>query len=103
MRFNIKAKREIQEIADSLPDDELERIGKEVDANMERHRINPLIAPACQFLTRFYDYPAIELFDEDDDQHIEAEAFLRDMMVKAARRERAIAIWTSKNSFDEVA
>ncbi|WP_210453090.1 hypothetical protein [Pantoea ananatis] len=103
MRFNIKAKREIQEIADNLPDYELERIGKEVDANMERHKINPLIAPACQFLTRFFDYPAIEMFDEDDEQHIEAEAFLRDMMVKVARRERAIAIWTSKHSFDEVA
>ncbi|MGG6193009.1 hypothetical protein ACQV2B_02780 [Pantoea allii] len=103
MRFNIKARREIQEIADNLPDEELERIGNEVDANMERHKINPLIAPACQFLTRFFDYPAIEMFDEDDDQHIEAEAFLRDMMVKVARRERAIAIWNSKNSFDEVA
>lgn len=103
MRFNIKAKREIQEIADSLPDDELERIGNEVDANMERHKINPLIAPACQFLTRFFDYPAIEMFDEDDDQHIEAEAFLRDMMVTAAKRERAIEIWKHKHSYDDAA
>lgn len=103
MRLNRTARHEVQDIADNLPESELEFIAAEVDAQMARHKTNPLMPALCVFLTKHYDYPAIEMFDEDDEQHEAAEAFLREAMVRVARREVAITIWKNKHSFDEVA
>ena len=103
MKLNSKDKAEIQTIADSLPDSELEIIGARADEMMKQHKSNPLIAPACAFLTRHFDYPVIGMFDLDDKQEEAAETFLRDMMVRALKRERGIEIWRAKHSFDEVA
>lgn len=103
MRMNRSARHEVQDIADNLPESELEFIAAEVDARMNQHKTNPLMPALCAFLTKHYDYPAIEMFDEDDEQHESAEAFLREAMVRVARREVAISIWKNKNSYDEVA
>lgn len=103
MRLNRTARHEVQDIADNLPESELEFISAEVDARMNQHKTNPLMPALCAFLTRHYDYPAIEVFDEDDEQHEAAEAFLREAMVRVARREVAITIWKNKHSFEEVA
>ncbi|MEN4974041.1 hypothetical protein ABEH62_09190 [Pantoea eucalypti] len=103
MRLSRTARNEVQDIADSLPDSELERIAAEVDGQMNRHKTNPLMPALCVFLTRHYDYPAIEMFDEDDEQHEAAEAFLREAMVRVARREVAIGIYSSKHSNREAA
>ncbi|OQP33892.1 hypothetical protein B2J69_09945 [Pantoea latae] len=87
----------------NLSETDLERIGDEVDAMMERHKINPLMTALCAFLPKHFDYPAIEMVDEDDEQYEAAENFLRDALVKVAKREMAIGIWKNKNSYDEVA
>lgn len=103
MRLSRTARNEVQDIADNLPDIELARIGAEVDAMMDRHKINPLMPALCAFLTKHFDYPAIEMFDEDDEQHEAAEEFLREAMVRVARREVAIGIYSSKNGNQEAA
>lgn len=103
MRLNRTAQNEVQEIAENLPDSELECIAAEVDARMNGHKTNPLMPALCAFLTRHYDYPAIEMFDEDDDQHEAAEAFLREAMVRVARREVAIEIYRNKHGNQEAA
>lgn len=105
MKFRLYEKdgKEIQAIVDALPDDELDIIGSRVDAMMELHKHNPLIAPMCAFMLRHFDNPTVSMFDMDDDAVEAAEEFLRDMMVVAAKRERAIEIWKHKHSFDEVA
>jgi hypothetical protein len=43
------------------------------------------------------------MFDMDDELEMAADAFMRDMMITAAKRERAIEIWKHKHSYDEVA
>lgn len=74
MRLNRTARNEVQEIAENLPEIELEFIAAEVDARMNQHKTNPLMPALCAFLTKHYDYTAIEMFDEDDEQHEAAEA-----------------------------
>lgn len=103
MRLNRIARHEVQEIADNLPESELELIAAEVDARMSQHKTNPLMPALCALLTKHYDYPAIEMFDEDDEQHEAAEAFLREAMVRVARREVAIGIFRNKHGNQEAA
>lgn len=103
MKLNRTARNEVQDIADNLPESELELIASEVDARMNQHKTNPLMPALCAFLTKHYDYPAIEMFDEDDEQHEAAEAFLREAMVRVARREVAIEIYRSKHGNQEAA
>lgn len=103
MRLNRTARHEVQDIADNLTEGELEFIAAEVDARMNQHRTNPLMPALCAFLTKHYDYPAIEMFDEDDEQHEAAEAFLREAMVRVARREIAIGIYRIKHGNQESA
>jgi hypothetical protein len=105
MKFRTYEKdgKEVQAIADSLPDDELDIIAARVDEMMEQHKSNPLLAPMCTFMLRHFDNPVIGMFDMDDEAVEAAEAFLRDMMVTAAKRERAIEIWKHNHSYDEVA
>lgn len=43
------------------------------------------------------------MFDEDDEQHEAAEEFLRDAMVRVARREVAIEIYRNKHGNQEAA
>jgi len=43
------------------------------------------------------------MFDEDDEQHEAAEAFLREAMVRVARREIAIGIYRNKHGNQEAA
>jgi len=52
---------------------------------------------------RIKSSPAIEMFDEDDEQHEAAEAFLREAMVRVARREIAIGIYRNKHGNQEAA
>lgn len=103
MKLSWRAKQEVEEIMKNLSETDLERLGDEVDAMMDQHKINPLMTALCAFLPKHFDYPAIEMVDEDDEQYEAAENFLREAMVKVARREMAIAIWKNKNSYDEVA
>jgi len=103
MRLNRTARNEVQEIAENLPEIELEFIAAEVDARMNQHKTNPLMPALCAFLTKHYDYTAIEMFDEDDEQHEAAEAFLREAMVRVARREMAIGIYRNKHGNQEAA
>jgi len=103
MRLNRIARHEVQEIADNLPESELELIAAEVDARMSQHKTNPLMPALRAFLTKHYDYPAIEMFDEDDEQHEAAEAFLREAMLRVARREIAIGIYRNKHGNQEAA
>lgn len=103
MKLNRIARQEVQDIADNLPESELELIVAEVDARMNQHKTNPLMPALCAFLTRHYGYPAIEMFDEDDEQHEAAEEFLRKAMVSAARREVAIEIYRNKHGNQEAA
>lgn len=103
MKLSWRTKQEVEEIMNNLSETDLERIGDEVDAMMEQHKINPLMTALCAFLPKHFDYPAIEMVDEDDEQYEAAESFLRDALVKLAKREMAIAIWKNKNSYDEVA
>jgi hypothetical protein len=101
--MNRTARHEVQNIADSLPESELEFIAAEVDARMNQQKTNTLMPALCAFLTKHYDYPAIEMFDEDDKQHEAAEAFLREAMVRVARREVAIGIYRNKHGNQEAA
>lgn len=103
MKLSWRAKQEVEEIMKNLSETDLERIGDEVDAMMDQHKINPLMTALCAFLLKHFDYPAVELVDEDDEQYEAAEHFLRDALVKVSMRDMAIAIWKNKNSFDEVA
>lgn len=103
MRLSRTARNEVQDIADNLPDSELEFIAAEVDARMNQHKTNPLMPALCAFLTKHYDYPAIEMFDEDDEQHELAEDFLREAMVRVARREVAIGTYRNKHGNQEAA
>lgn len=103
MKLSWRAKQEVEEIMKNLSETDLERIGDEVDAMMDRHKINPLMMALCELLPKHFDYPAIEMVDEDDEQYEAAENFLRDALVKVAKRDMAIAIWKNRNSFDEVA
>jgi len=103
VKLSWRAKHEVEEIMENLSETDLERIGDEVDAKMDQHKINPLMTALCAFLPKHFDYPAVELVDEDDEQYEAAEHFLRDALVKVAKREMAIGIWKNKNSFDEVA
>lgn len=103
MRMNRTARHEVQNIADNLPDSELEFIAAEVDARMNQHKTNPLMPALCAFLTRHYDYPAIEMLDEDDDMHEAAEELLRKVMVKVAQNEIAIGIYRNKHGNQEAA
>ena len=103
MKLSWRAKQEVEEIMKNLSETDLERIGGEVDAMMDRHKINPLMTALCALLPKHFDYPAVELVDEDDEQYEAAEHFLRDALVKVAKRDMAIAIWKNKNSYDEVA
>lgn len=54
-------------------------------------------------VTKHNDYPAIEMFDEDDEQHEAAEAFLREAMVRVARREMALGIYRIRHGNQEAA
>lgn len=103
MRLNRTARNEVQDIADGLPESDLELIAAEVDARMIQHNTNPLMPALCAFLTRHYDHPAIEMFDSDDGMHEAAETLLRDAMVSAARREVAIEIYRNKHGNQEAA
>lgn len=103
MRLNRTARNEVQDIADNLPESEMELIVAEVDARMDQHKTNPLMPALCAFLTRHYDQPAIAMFDEDDEQHEAAEEFLREAMVRVARREVAIEIYRNKHGNQEAA
>lgn len=105
MRFRTYEKdgKEVQAIADSLTDDELDIIAARVDEIMSQRHANPIVAPACQALLSFFDHEAMGMFDLDDEFEEFADNFLRDMMVTAAKRERAIEIWKHNHSYDEVA
>lgn len=105
MKFRLYEKdgKEVQQIADSLPDEELEIIATRVDEIMAQHSISPIVAPACAFMLRHFDHEAMGMFDMDDGLEMAADAFMRDMMITAAKRERAIDIWKRKHSYDEVA
>lgn len=105
MKFRLYEKdgKEVQQIADSLPDEELEIIAARVDEIMVQRRISPIVAPACAFMLRHFDHEAMGMFDMDDDLEMAADAFMRDMMITAAKRERAIDIWKHKHSYEEVA
>lgn len=103
MKLSWRARQEVEEIMKNLSETDLERIGDEVDAMMDQHKINPMMTALCAFLPKHFDYPAIEMVDEDDEQYEAAEHFLRDALEKVAKREMAIAIWKNKNSYDEVA
>lgn len=103
MKLSWRAKQAVEEIMKNLSETDLERVGNEVDAMMDQHKINPMMTALCAFLLKHFDYPAVELVDEDDEQYEAAENFLRDALVKVAKRDMAIAIWKNKNSFDEVA
>ena len=105
MKFRLHEKdgKEVQQIADSLPDEELEIIAARVDEIMAQRRISPIVTPACAFMLRHFDHEAMGMFDMDDDLEMAADAFMRDMMITAAKRERAIDIWKHKHSYDEVA
>lgn len=105
MKFRLHEKdgKEVQQIADSLPDEELEIIAARVDEIMAQRRISPIVAPACAFMLRHFDHEAMGMFDMDDDLEMAADVFMRDMMITAAKRERAIDIWKHKHSYDEVA
>jgi len=103
MRLSRTVRNEVQDIADNLPESELECMAAEVDARMNQHKTNPLMPALCAFLRKHYDYPAIQMFDEDDEQHEAAEAFLREAMVRVARREVAIGIYRNKHGNQEAA
>ncbi len=105
MKFRLHEKdgKEVQQIADSLPNEELEIIAARVDEIMAQRRISPIVASACAFMLRHFDHEAMGMFDMDDDLEMAADAFMRDMMITAAKRERAIDIWKRKHSYDEVA
>lgn len=103
MKLSWRAKQEVEEIMKNLSETDLESIGDEVDAMMDQHKINPLMMALCEFLPKHFDYPTVELVDEDDEQYEAAQSFLHDALVKVVKRDIAIAIWKNKNSFDEVA
>lgn len=68
-------------------------------------RTDEWFAARCGKVTasRLADVMAKTKSGYSDEQHEAAEAFLRDAMVRVARREVAISIWKNKNSYDEVA
>ncbi len=105
MKFRLHDKdgKEVQAIADSLPDDELQIIAARVDSILVQRHMSPIVAPACAYLLRHFDHEAMGMFDMDDELEMAADAFMRDMMITAAKRERAIEIWKHKQSYDEVA
>lgn len=105
MKFRLHEKdgKEVQAIADSMPDDELQIIAARVDNILSQRHLSPIVAPACAYLLRHFDHEAMGMFDMDDELEESADAFLRDMMITAAKRERAIEIWKHKHSYDEVA
>ncbi|ORM64197.1 hypothetical protein PRCB_01265 [Pantoea rodasii] len=105
MKFRLHDKdgKEVQAIADSLPDDELQNIAARVDSILDQRHMSPIVAPACIYLLRHFDHEAMGMFDMDDELEMAADAFMRDMMITAAKRERAIEIWKHKHSYDEVA
>lgn len=105
MKFRLHEKdgKEVQAIANSLPDDELQIIAARVDDIMSKRGMSPIVAPACASMLRHFDHEAMGMFDMDDELEMAADAFMRDMMITAAKRERAIEIWKHKHSYDEVA
>ncbi|MBZ6385493.1 MULTISPECIES: hypothetical protein [Pantoea] len=103
MKLSWRAKQEVEEIIKNLSETDLERIGEEVDAMMDQHKINPLMMKLCEFLPKHFDYPAVEMVDEDDEQYEAAEHFLRDAMVKVAKREMAIGIYCQRHGNMEAA
>lgn len=103
MKLSWRAKQEVEEIMKNLSETDLERIGGEVDAMMDRHKINPLMTALCALLPKHFDYPAVELVDEDDEQYEAAEHFLREAMVKVAKREMAIGIYCQRHGNMEAA
>jgi len=103
VKLSWRAKQEVEEIMKNLSETDLERIGAEVDAMMDQHKINPLMTALCAFLPKHFDYPAVELVDEDDEQYEAAENFLREAMVKVAKREMAIGIYCRCHGNEEAA
>jgi hypothetical protein len=103
VKLSWRAKQEVEEIIKNLSETDLERIGEEVDAMMDQHKINPLMMKLCEFLPKHFDYPAVEMVDEDDEQYEAAEHFLRDAMVKVAKREMAIGIYCQRHGNMEAA
>ena len=103
MKLSWRARQEVEEIMENLSERDLERIGDEVDAMMDQHKINPLMTALCSFLPKHFDYPAIEMVDEDDEQNEAAENFLRDAMVKVAKRDMAIGIYRRRHGNLEAA
>lgn len=87
----------------NLSETDLERVGDEVDAIMGKHKINPLMGRLCQYMQQNIYGPSVEMIDDDDELHEEAEKFLHKALVKVVSQDMAIAIWKNKNSFDEVA
>jgi len=103
VKLSWRAKQEVEEIIKNLSEADLERIGEEVDAMMDQHKINPLMTALCSFLPKHFDYPAVEMVDEDDEQYEAAEHFLRDALVKVAKREMAIGIYCRRHGNMEAA
>jgi len=103
VKLSWRAKQEVEEIMKNLSETDLESIGDEVDSMMDQHKINPLMTALCAFLPKHFDYPAVELVDEDDEQYEAAENFLRDALVKVAKREMAIGIYCRRHGNMEAA
>lgn len=98
MRFHLNAKdrKEVQSIADALPDSELQEVAKEVDEYMDTHHVNPLMMAAIAFIQQRYGGTVAQMLDSDDDAHIRLDEVLRELMIEAGERERSVNILINK-------
>ncbi|ORM72405.1 hypothetical protein HA48_14715 [Pantoea wallisii] len=90
IRLTQRDRAEVQSIADSLPDDDLQEVAGYVDDWQARHQVNPLTMAAIAFLSQHYDRNAVAMLDHDDDWHIKLGEVLRELMIDTGKRERGV-------------
>lgn len=98
MRFHLNAKdrKEVQSIADALPDSELQDVAREVDEYMDRHHVNPLMMAAQTLIQQIHGGAVAQMLDSDDEAHIKLDEVLRELMIEAAKRERGVNVLINK-------
>ncbi|MDE1188546.1 MAG: hypothetical protein PW844_19045 [Pantoea sp.] len=98
MRFHLNAKdrKEVQSIADALPDSELQDVAREVDEYMDRHHVNPLMMAAQTLIQQMYGGPVAQMLDGDDEAHIKMDEILRELLITAGKNRRSVNIMINK-------
>ncbi|QKJ88059.1 hypothetical protein PMPD1_3129 [Paramixta manurensis] len=103
IKLTYKDRLEIESIIENLSESDNELIYEQVKNIIDKTTTNPAEMSMCAWLPKHFDYPIIELCQEDTLSQDLAHQFIWDYLTRAAKWEYAVSIFKNKYSYSEVA